>query len=81
MKTRRNALQSKLRKGSKVQWNYGAGTATGTIERMSTGRTEITSNGATITRNGTPENPAVVISQDGQRNRILKLLSELRGIG
>jgi lipopolysaccharide export system protein LptA len=67
------------KKGSTVTWNYGTGTGTGTVTRVSTGRVEIKSGDATIVRNGTKENPAVVIKQDGKTNRIVKLSSELKG--
>jgi hypothetical protein len=61
-----------------VRWNYSGGTGEGTVERISPRRTEITAGGNKVVRNGTEDNPAVVIRQDGNSNRILKLLSELR---
>jgi lipopolysaccharide export system protein LptA len=69
------------KKGSTVTWNYGTGTGTGTgtVTRVSTGRIEIKSGDATIVRNGSKENPAVVIKQVGKTNRIVKLSSELKG--
>ena len=67
------------KKGSTVTWNYGTGTGTGTVTRVSTGRIEIKSGDSTIVRNGSKENPAVVIKQDGKTNRIVKLSSELKG--
>ena len=71
-------VMAKPRKGSTVSWNYGGGTATGKVERVSDGRVEITSGGKKIVRNGTPDNPAVVIRQPGSSNRIVKRASELK---
>jgi hypothetical protein len=65
------------RKGSTVRWKYGTGTATGKVDKVVPGSLTIQSNGKTIVRRGTPDNPAVVISQEGKRNRIVKRASEL----
>ena len=71
-------MAKNYKKGQSVSWNYGRGTGTGKVARVSTGRTTITSNGKQIVRNGSPDNPAIVITQEGSRNRIVKLASELR---
>lgn len=66
-----------MRKGTKVTWKYGTGTATGKIEE--THKTSVTRQlqGAEITRHGTPDNPAYLIVQaDG--DRVLKLQSEVK---
>ncbi|SNC66969.1 Protein of unknown function [Hymenobacter gelipurpurascens] len=66
-----------MRKGTKVSWKYGTGTATGKIEE--THKESITRKlqGAEITRNGTPENPAFLIVQENG-DRVLKLQSEVK---
>lgn len=71
------AAKKRPRKGQKVRWRYSGGTAEGTIERIAEERIEIKTGDTTIVRNGTPEDPAVVIRQDDNPNRILRLVSEL----
>lgn len=62
--------------GDQVKWKWGNGTAEGTVENVSHEKTVIQSNGETITRNGTKDDPAVVIKRsDG--TKVLKLASEL----
>ena len=65
-----------MRKGSKVSWKYGTGTAIGKIEEVHKEPIEITIKGSKIHRNGTPDNPALVIAQDNG-DRVLKLQSEV----
>lgn len=65
-----------MRKGSKVSWKYGTGTAIGKIEEVHKEPIEITIKGSKIHRNGTPDNPALVIVQDNG-DRVLKLQSEV----
>ncbi|RYF29657.1 MAG: DUF2945 domain-containing protein [Chloroflexi bacterium] len=62
--------------GDSVIWSWGNGTASGTVEKVSHKKTEITSKGQTITRNGTDDDPAIVIKQD-DGTKIIKLASEL----
>lgn len=67
---------SALRAGSKVTWKFGAGEATGTVLELIEKRVTRTLKGKKITRNGTPDNPAVLLEQaDG--DRVLKRSSEL----
>ena len=67
---------SGLRQGSAVKWKFGAGEATGTVIEVIEKRVSRTLKGKRITRNGTAENPAVLLEQaDG--NHVLKLSSEL----
>ncbi len=67
---------SALRVGSAVKWKFGAGEATGTVLEVIERRVSRTIKGKRITRNGTPDNPAVLLEQaDG--DRVLKLSSEL----
>ena len=67
---------SDLRQGSAVKWKFGAGEATGTVLEVIEKRVSRTIKGKRITRNGTADNPAVLLEQaDG--DRVLKLSSEL----
>lgn len=69
-------MTKKYTKGSSVSWKWGNGTADGTVEKVSHETTEIQSKGETITRNGTKDNPAIVIKQD-DGTKVIKLASEL----
>lgn len=71
------SAKKRPRKGQKVRWRYSGGTAEGTVERIAETRIEIETGDTTIVRNGTPDDPAVVIRQDDNPNRILRLVSEL----
>ena len=67
---------SGFRQGSAVKWKFGAGEASGTVLEVIEKRVSRTLKGKRITRNGTVDNPAVLLEQaDG--NRVLKLSSEL----
>ena len=68
-----------MRKGSKVSWKYGTGTATGKIESVHKESITRTIKGSEITRNGTADNPAYVIVQD-DGDRVLKLKSEVKAV-
>ena len=63
--------------GSAVSWKYGKGTARGTIISIHPKKKTLTIKGAKITRNGSKDNPAVVVKQE-DNSRALKLMSELR---
>lgn len=65
-----------MRKGTQVSWKYGTGTATGKIEEIYKEAIEKTIKGSKIHRNGTPENPALVIVQDNG-DKVIKLQSEV----
>ena len=59
---------SGLRQGSNVKWKFGAGEATGTVLELFEKRVSRTIKGKRITRNGTADNPAVLLEQaDGDR--------------
>ena len=66
-----------MRKGTKVSWKYGTGTATGKIESIHKEATEQTIKGHKIHRNGTPDDPALLIVQDNG-DKVLKLQSEVK---
>jgi len=66
-----------MRKGTKVSWKYGTGTATGKIESVHKESISRKIKGSEITRNGTDDDPALVIVQDNG-DKVLKLQSEVK---
>ena len=65
-----------MRKGTQVTWKYGTGTATGKIESVHKEPVSRTIKGAEIHRNGSADDPALVIVQ-ANGDRVLKLRSEV----
>ncbi|MDF1811843.1 MAG: DUF2945 domain-containing protein [Verrucomicrobiales bacterium] len=65
-----------IRKGTKVEWSWGNGTAEGTITETHSDPITIEIDGTEVTRNGSDEDPACVIEQE-DGTRVLKLKSEL----
>ena len=63
--------------GDEVMWSWGVGVAHGKVVEVCPGRTHIESKDKVITRNGTPQNPAVIIRHNSG-SLVLKLQSELR---
>ena len=66
-----------MRKGSKVSWKYGTGTATGKIESVHKEPIVRTVKGSEIHRNGSADDPALVIVQDNG-DKVIKLQSEVK---
>jgi phage terminase small subunit len=66
------------RKGSTVRWNYGQGQTEGKVVDTFTEHVTRKIKGKEITRNGSKEDPAVLIEQD-DGDQVLKLSSELVG--
>jgi hypothetical protein len=66
-----------MRKGSKVSWKYGTGTASGKVESVHKEPISRLIKGSEIKRNGSPADPALVIVQDNG-DRVLKLQSEVK---
>jgi hypothetical protein len=65
-----------IRTGTEVEWAWGNGTATGTVVEVHHGKVTRTLQGSEITRNGSDDDPALLIEQeDGAR--VLKLRSEI----
>ncbi len=61
---------------SKVSWSWGSGTAHGKVIETFTRRVQRTLKGTKVVKNGSADNPAVLIEQeDGAK--VLKLASEL----
>ena len=69
-----------MRKGTKISWKYGTGTATGKIESVHKEPVSRTIKGSEIYRNGSLTDPALVIIQDNG-DRVLKLRSEVKPVG
>jgi hypothetical protein len=68
-----------LKPGVEVGWRWGNGLATGTILSIHPERTEIISKNSYIVRNGTIDNPAVIIEHKNG-NQVLKLAGELQAL-
>ena len=64
-------------KGTKVQWDWGNGTATGEVQESFTEDVERTIKGSKIKRKATKDEPAYLIEQD-DGDRVLKSHSEVK---
>lgn len=65
-----------LRKGDPVTWNWGSGTAKGTVTEVFTEKVTRRIKGNAITRNASTAEPAYLIRQE-DGDRVLKSASEL----
>ncbi len=65
-----------VNKGDQVRWKWGTGHAEGKVVEVHKEEDERTIDGKKIKRNGTADNPAVLIEQE-DKQRVLKLASEL----
>ena len=63
-------------KGDRVKWNWGSGTAEGTVQATYTEEVTKTIKGNEVTRDASDDNPAYLIQQDDD-DRVLKSDSEL----
>ena len=63
-------------KGDAVEWSWGNGTATGTVEERFTSKVTRTIEGNEVTRNASEDEPAYMVSQE-DGGRALKSGSEL----
>jgi hypothetical protein len=59
-----------------VRWNWASGTATGTIREVHKDKVTRKLKGSEITRNGSADDPAIVIEQE-DGDHVLKLVSEV----
>ena len=66
-----------MKSGEYVAWRWGAGLAEGIIKSVHHEPTVITSKGKQIKRNGTADNPALIIEHKSG-NDVLKLASEVQ---
>lgn len=62
--------------GTEVKWNWGDGSATGTIETVYTEKTTRTIKGTEVTRDASDDEPAYYIKQD-DGDVVLKSHSEV----
>lgn len=69
-------MSNSLQVGDHVAWRWGFGVAEGVVSEVLPEKTTIQSKGKFITRNGTPENLAIIITHKSG-NPVLKLQSEL----
>lgn len=65
--------------GDKVEWDWGNGTAEGTVDKVHTQKITRTIKGSEVTRNGSDDDPALEIGQDDD-TKVLKLASEVRKV-
>ncbi|UJF29505.1 DUF2945 domain-containing protein [Kaistella sp. 97-N-M2] len=65
-----------IKKGTKVKWNWGSGTATGKVIETYTESITKTIKGSTVTRNGEKGNKALLIEQE-DGDKVLKSESEV----
>lgn len=63
--------------GDRVEWDWGNGTASGTVQSTFEEKTTRTIDGNEVTRDGTQDDPAVYITRE-EGNNVLKLASEIR---
>lgn len=70
-------MTAKFAKGTRVAWNWGNGSPTGTVVESAAERIEKTIKGTRQSRNGSADNPAHVLEQDDGQE-VLKLHSEPR---
>ena len=66
-----------IRSGSKVTWKWGSSWAEGTVSEVHHGSVTRTTKGEEVTRNGSEDDPAYVITQD-DGTVVLKLASEVQ---
>lgn len=68
-----------IRNGTRVRWKWGTGTAEGVVTERHEEPVRRTFDGTEVVRNGSAEDPALVIEQeDGQA--VLKLASEVERV-
>ncbi|UZK70746.1 DUF2945 domain-containing protein [Sphingomonas sp. S1-29] len=71
-------MSNAFRKGQKVKWNWGSGSAHGKVEERFDRRVQRTLKGSKVVKNGTTDNPAYLIAQE-DGDQVLKRGSELSG--
>ena len=66
-----------MKPGDPIAWRWLNGLAQGTLRSIHSESTTIQSKGKLITRHGTPENPALIITHKSG-NDVIKLASEVQ---
>ena len=69
-------MKDMIRKGTQVKWSWGSGEATGVVKEIREESVSREIKGAEVTRNGTQDDPALIIEQD-DGTEVLKLKSEV----
>ena len=70
----------KYSEGTKIEWDWGNGTATGKVKEAFTERVERTIDGNKVVRKADEDDPAYLIDVDDNENDALKSHSELRKV-
>lgn len=70
-------MASAYQTNTKVEWDWGNGTATGYVREKFTEKVTQTLSGTEVTRDATDDNPAYIVEQD-DGDKALKSHSELR---
>lgn len=65
-----------IREGTKVEWEWGNGTATGEVQEVFHDKVTRTIDGTEVTRDASDNDPAYLIKQD-DGDRVLKSQSEV----
>ncbi len=65
-----------IKVGTEVMWNWGSGSAKGTVKQIYTEDVTKTIKGTEVTRNASEDQPAYLIEQD-DGDRVLKSGSEI----
>lgn len=68
---------SNIKPGDHVAWRWANGLAQGVVQEIRPERTEIESKGKRIVRNGSTQNPAIIIKHTSG-TPVLKLASEIQ---
>ena len=74
---RSDQLGNKYQTNTKVEWDWGDGTASGYIREIFREKVTRTIKGTEVTRDGSDDDPAYIIEQE-DGDRVLKLHSEIR---
>lgn len=70
-------MSSKVKKNDTVEWSWGKGRAKGKVTAVASKKTTKTLQGATITRKGTKDDPALTITQSTGK-KVLKKQHEVK---
>jgi hypothetical protein len=74
--TKKETQMAEISQGTKVTWNWGQGTASGTVQKTYAKSITRSLKCTEVTRNGTKDDPALLIEQE-DGDEVLKLSSEV----